>query len=338
MNFHTIITKLSNKENLQVTESRHLMESIMAGELSDARLGAVLIALNHKGVSVDELYTFVETLREMAVSIRPAVKPLFDTCGTGGDQSNTFNISTVTAFVLAAADVIVTKHGNRSVSSACGSADVLERLGVNIALDPDQVRRCIERIGIGFLYAPNHHPAFRHVGPIRKELGVRTVFNLMGPLLNPANVSAQVIGVYDPGLTELFARTLQRIGLDNAMVVHGAGLDELTLCGATKITQLQHGYVETYYLHPAEAGLEPCSPDEITSTGVEDSARIFCEVLQGERSPRRDIVLLNAAAGLITAGRAATFPDGVARAADVIDSGRAWVKFEELRRVSHDLG
>ena len=338
MNFQAIITKLGNRQNLKADESQNLMKSIIAGEMSDARVGAVLIALNHKGVSVGELRAFVETLREFAVRIHPKADPLFDNCGTGGDHSSTFNISTVTAFVLSACGVIVTKHGNRSVSSTCGSADVLEHLGVNIQLTPDQVKQCIEELGIGFLYAPNHHPGFRSVSHIRRELGVRTVFNMLGPLLNPASVNAQVIGVYDPQLTELFAETLRELGVSDAMVVHGAGLDELTLCGPTRITQLRARRLRTYYLNPADAGLEPCSMKEITARSLEESADIFMEVLDGRQSARKDTVLINAAAGLVTTGRARTFTEGVQQAGEAIDSGAARQKFEHFRRFCHDIG
>jgi len=333
-----ILTKLSRRQDLTREESLGFMRSVMDGSWSDARVGAALMALNLKGVSVTELAAFVELARSAAVRIAPRARPLMDTCGTGGDGCRTFNISTAAAFVLAGCGVAVAKHGNRSVSSRCGSADVLEALGVNVQLPPEGVQRCIETAGIGFLFAPAHHPAFRRVGEIRRDLGIRTVFNLLGPLLNPAGVSAQLIGVYDPELTNLFAQTLARLGLEDAMVVHGDGLDELTLDGPNRIAWLCRGCVQTFILHPAETGLGCVPREALAVDGPGASAAVVQRVLAGERCPARSVVLLNAAAGLLVAGRAASFADGIARAAAAVDSGRAAAKLEELRRYSHDSG
>jgi len=337
MSFSIILNKLCNKKDLDSSESKELMSSIMDKKLTDAQIGAALIALKNKGVSADELSAFVKIIREFAVKIKPNVKQLVDTCGTGGDKSNTFNISTVSAFVLAGCGVFVAKHGNKAVSSSCGSADVLQALGVNINIAPKDIEKCIEQIGIGFLFAQKHHPAFKNVGHIRKELGTRTVFNMLGPLLNPANVEAQVIGVFNPKLTELYAETLKKIGVKSAMVVHGDGLDEITLCGKTKITQLKDGKIDTFYLEPEEFGFKQCSIDELKADDIEESEKIFLDVLKREKSPKRDIVLLNAAAGLIVAGKAKDFKEGVEMAAQSIDSGNALKKLEELREVSNDL-
>lgn len=337
MNFQNILTKLSNKEHLDSLESKEVMKAIIENKISDAQTGAVLTALQNKGVSADELSAFVEILKTFAVQIKPNVKFLVDSCGTGGDNSNTFNISTVSAFILAACGAAVAKHGNRSVSSKCGSADVLEKLGVNINLSPENTKRCIEETGIGFMFAQKYHPAFKNVGHIRKELGVRTVFNMLGPLLNPANVNAQVIGVFDPALTELFAQTLKKTGIKNAMVVHGDGLDEVTICGETKITQLANGNIKTFNIKPEDFGFERCSRNDIKGGDLEENAKIFLEILNGKKSPKRDIVLLNAAAGLIVAKKAQTFEEGVKLAAEAIDSRNALRKFEEFRRLSNDL-
>jgi len=338
MNAPQVLQRLGGGHDLDRAEAAGLMRAIMAGEWSDACVGAALMALQVKGVSVTELGAFVEVCREFAVRIHPRVDPLLDTCGTGGDGARTFNISTAAAFVVAGCGVPVAKHGNRSVSSGCGSADVLEELGVRIQLTPAQVQRCIEEIGIGFLFAPSHHPAFKRVGQLRRELGLRTVFNLMGPLLNPANVSAQVVGVYDPDQTELLAATLREVGVRRAMVVHGDGLDELTLAGLSKISRLRDGKIETYYLDPGPLGLARVPPAELAVDGPAESATALLGVLSGQKSPRRDIVLLTAAAGLAAAGLADDLADGLALAAAAVDDGRAYDRFEQLRRFSHDPG
>ena len=337
MNVENILGKLNNKEELDSAESKEVMKLIIEGKLSDEQIGEILIALQNKGVSVTELSAFVDILKTFAVQIKPDVELLVDTCGTGGDKSSTFNVSTVTAFVLAGCGVAVAKHGNRSVSSECGSADVLEKLGINIELSPENTKKCIEQVGIGFMFAPLYHPAFKNVAPIRKKLGVRTVFNILGPLLNPASPKAQVIGVYDPALTELFAQTLEKSGMKNAMIVHGNGLDEITLCGETKITQIKDGSIKTFNLNPEEFGFKECAEDDLKGKGAEENAKIFLEILNGEKSAKRDVVLLNAAAGLIVAEKAETFEDGIKIATEAIDNGSALRKFEELKRMSNDL-
>lgn len=337
MNFTDILNKLCNKEDLTDSDAKEVMESIMNGKLTDSQTGAVLIALQNKGVSTNELSAFVEVLKTFAVKIKPDIKLLADTCGTGGDKKSTFNISTVSAFVLAGCGVGVAKHGNKAVSSNCGSADILEKLGVNIDLSPDQSKECIEQVGIGFLFAPTYHPAFKNVAHIRKELGVRTVFNMLGPLLNPADAAAQVIGVFDPSLTELFAETLKNLGMKNAMVVHGEGMDEITLTGKTKITQLKDGRIETFCLNPSDYGFKKCSENNLKVSSQEESKKTFLDILNSKKSPKRDIVLLNTAAGLIVAGKAENFEEGIKLAAESIDSGKALEKFHELRRLSNDF-
>ncbi len=287
-----------------------------------------MIALQNKGVNADELSSFVEVLKEFAVKIKPDVDVLVDTCGTGGDKSGTFNISTVAAFVLAACGVAVAKHGNKSVSSKCGSADVLESLGVNIKISSEKTRECIEKVGIGFMFAPLYHPAFKNVAPVRKKLGVRTVFNMLGPLLNPASPDAQVIGVYDSSLTELFAETLKKNGMKNAMVVYGDGVDEIF--GDTKITHLKDGEIKTFNLKL------DVDINELKADSVEEHKKVFLDVLKGEKSAKREVVLMNAAAGLIVAGKASGFEEGVKIAAEAIDSGKALKKFEEFREFTND--
>jgi anthranilate phosphoribosyltransferase len=249
---------------------------------------------------------------------------VFDTCGTGGDGANTFNVSTVAARVLAACGVRVAKHGNRSASSRCGSADLLEALGVNIAAEPPIVERCLEHAGIAFLFAPVFHPSMKHAAATRKELGIRTAFNLLGPLTNPAGASRQLVGVPRPELTELVARSLAQLGSERAWVVHGAdGLDEISTTGYTKISECRDGNVNTFYLHPADVGLAKSAPGALAGGDASDNAAIARSVLQGTPGGARDVVLLNAGAALFVAGTAATVRDGIAMAADAIDSGRA---------------
>jgi len=332
-----LLQKLINKEDLNEPEAKELMKLVIEGKLTDSQAGGVLIALQNKGVNADELSAFVEVLKEFAVKIKTNVKPLVDTCGTGGDKSGTFNISTVTAFVLAGCGVFVAKHGNKAVSSGCGSADVLEKLGVNIKLAPEDTKKCIEEIGIGFMFAPLYHPAFKTVANIRKELGVRTVFNMLGPLLNPANPDGQVIGVFEPALMEIYIETLKKLGMKNAMVFHGDGLDEITLCGETGIAQIADGKIRKFKIKPEDFGFKRCSKDELKGGSLEENAKIFLEILHGKKSQKRDVVLLNAAAGLIVAGKTKTFENGITLAMEAIDNGNALKKFDEFKRMSNEL-
>jgi anthranilate phosphoribosyltransferase len=276
-------------------------------------------------------------MRARASKLSRSFAPVFDTCGTGGDGAHTFNVSTVAALVLAACGVRVAKHGNRSASSRCGSADLLETLGVNIAAPPAVVERCLEHAGIAFLFAQVFHPSMRHAGPTRKELGVRTAFNLLGPLTNPAGATRQLVGVPRPELTELVARSLAQLGADRAWVVHGAdGLDEISTTGYTKISECRAGAVNTFYLHPADVGLPKATPRDLRGGEAEDNAGIARAVLSGAKGPRRDVVLLNAGASLLIAGRVNGIPDGIAMAADAIDSGRAGDVLQRLTALSHE--
>jgi anthranilate phosphoribosyltransferase len=262
--------------------------------------------------------------------------PVFDTCGTGGDGAGTFNVSTVAALVLAACGVRVAKHGNRSASSRCGSADLFEALGVNVAAPPAVVERCLEQAGIGFLFAPTFHPSMRHAAPTRRELGVRTAFNLLGPLTNPAGAKRQLVGVPRPELTELVARSLAQLGAERAWVVHGAdGLDEISTTGYTKVSECRDGSVNTFYLHPGDVGLPKAAPEALKGGSPADNAAIAVSVLRGDMGPARDIVLLNAGASLLISDRARTIPEGIAMAADAIDSGRAQEVLQRLAILSN---
>jgi anthranilate phosphoribosyltransferase len=263
--------------------------------------------------------------------------PVFDTCGTGGDGAHTFNVSTVAALVLAACGVRVAKHGNRSASSRCGSADLFEELGVNVAAQPPVVERCLEQAGIAFLFAQVFHPSMRHAAPTRKELGVRTAFNLLGPLTNPAGAARQLVGVPRPELTELVARSLGLLGAERAWVVHGAdGLDEISTTGYTKVSECRNGAVNTFYVHPADVGLAKGAPEALRGGDAKDNAAIARAILGGAPGPQRDIVVLNAGASLLIAGKAATVPEGIAMAAGAIDSGRAGQVLETLIAVSNE--
>jgi len=325
------IRKAVEGVHLTEDEAAAAMEAIMEGEATPAQIAAFITALRIKGETVDEIAGCARVMREKAAKITPRRTPLVDTCGTGGDGANTFNISTAAAFVAAAAGAAVAKHGNRSVSSRCGSADVLEALGVRIDLTPDAVRECIDQVGIGFLFAPLFHSSMRHaVGP-RKEIGIRSVFNVLGPLTNPASAQAQVVGVYDAALTEPLARVLGRLCVREAYVVHGQPrLDEISISGETQVSHLKDGEVHTFRIRPEDAGLKTWPAETIAGGDAQHNAAIIRSVLKGKEGPQRDVVLLNAAAALLVAGLAKDLMDGVARAAESIDRGRAYEKLEAL--------
>ena len=330
------IAKLIDGQDLTREESAGVMEEIMGGEATPAQIAAFLVALRIKGETVEEITGCAQVMRRMATRIRTGHPVGVDTCGTGGDGGGTFNVSTAAAFVVAGAGVCVAKHGNRSVSSRCGSADVLQALGVRIEAPPEKVEQCLDRVGIGFLFAPLLHGAMKHaIGP-RREIGVRTIFNLLGPLTNPAGATRQVLGVYDGDLTETLARVLGELGAERALVVHGVdGLDEITTTGPTKVSELRDGEVNTYYIDPTQFGLPLSRREDLLGGTAEQNAQVLLEVLEGKPGPQRDIVLLNAAAGLVVGGRAETLAQGVELAAESIDSGRALEKLEGLRRVSN---
>jgi anthranilate phosphoribosyltransferase len=315
----------------QIVEGRDLnaeeAESLL-GEIfdsaTDAQIGALLVALRMKGESVPEIAGLARKMRSSSVRIDPRVKgTMVDTCGTGGDSSNTINVSTAAAIVSAACGVPVAKHGNYAVSSKCGSANVLSELGVNISPKPEEVQAMIETVGIGFMLAPIFHPAMKRVGPIRRELGMRTVFNILGPLTNPAGAKAQVMGVYDPRLCEKLAQVLNALGTERAMVVHGMGMDEITNTGETAVSELKDGEVRSYSLHPGDFGYPLASARDIAGGTPEENARKLVNVLRGERSPARDIIAMNSGAAVYVSGQASTLQDGTRMAEAALDSGSA---------------
>jgi anthranilate phosphoribosyltransferase len=308
------------------------MREIMDGEATPAQIAGLLAALRVRGEAVEEITGFATVMRDKCVRIHPRRPDLVDTCGTGGDRVKTFNISTIAALVAAGAGVAVAKHGNRSVTSRCGSADVLEALGVNLAPPPEVVQACIDEIGIGFLFAPAFHPAMKHAVPVRRELGIRTVFNVLGPLTNPAGARAQVLGVFAPEWTEPLAHVLCNLGAARAFVVHGMdGLDEISTLGETRVAEVKDGRVTSFSLRAKQVGLDTATADDLAGADAEASAQIALAVLKGEQGPRRDIVVLNAAAAIVAGGRAETLEEGVAAAARSIDSGAAADTLERLR-------
>ena len=325
------LQKLAEGRGLGETECGEAFDLIMDGAATPAQLGAFLMGLRLKGETPDEIAGATRSMRRHAVFVDPRGKPVVDTCGTGGDSLGTFNISTTAAFVVAGAGVPVAKHGNRSITSKCGSADVLAELGVNLDAPPDVVEECIHGAGIGFLFAPGLHPAMKHAMGPRRELGVRTLFNLLGPLSNPAGATCQVVGVFAPELTEMFAEVLRRLGSRRVLVVHGQdGMDEITVTGTTRITELRDGQLRTYNFDPL-AMIEEYAPLSALAGGdAVENARIVRAVLGGERGPRRAIVCLNAAAGLIAGGRAADFAEGYRLAQKTIDEGKAQQALEAL--------
>lgn len=326
------IKKIVEGHNLTREEAALTMDTIMQGNATPSQIAAFLTALRMKGETVDEITGFAEKMREHAVNIYPHQKSLVDTCGTGGDVSGTFNISTVSAFVAAGAGVPIAKHGNRSVSSRCGSADMLEALGVKIDIDPKKVEECINEVGIGFIFAPNFHKAMRHAMPTRKEIGIRTVFNILGPLTNPARAKAQVLGVFHPELTEKVAEVLRNLGVEHAIVVHGMdGLDEISVSEKTQVTELKDGKIHTYFIKPEDFGIHRGRKDEILGGSTAENAEIAIEILKNEeKGTKRNIVLLNAAAAIFVGGKAKDIKEGIKLAAESIDSGEAYRKLEEL--------
>jgi anthranilate phosphoribosyltransferase len=333
-----VLNKLVRRGDLTRTESQALMGAIMSGELSDVQVAGVLVALRAKGETVEEITGFAQAMREHLVPVALRSNGAIDTCGTGGDGRGTFNISTAAALVTASMGITVAKHGNRAVSSQCGSADVLEALGVNISLSPEAVSRLIDRVGIGFLFAPRHHPAMKYAAAARRGLGLRTVFNLLGPLTNPAGVKRQLVGVYEPALTETVARVLQALGSERVYAVHGMdGSDEVSVTAPTRVTELANGAVRTFEFDPATVGVGPTAAEAILGGSAAENAATIEAVLSGAAGPHRDAVVVNAAFAAMAAGRAADAREGAAMATAAIDSGRARDKLESLRRVSGEL-
>ncbi len=334
--FAALIEKLQRRQDLTVDEAATAMDAIMEGAAQPAQIAGLLIAMSMKGERPAEVVGLAKTMRARATKLTSVPGPVFDTCGTGGDRAHTFNVSTVAALVVAGCGVKVAKHGNRSVSSRCGSADVFEALGVNVTAPAPVVERCLHEGDIAFFFAPTFHPSMRHAAPARKDLGVRTAFNLLGPLTNPAGAARQLVGVPRPELTELVARSLGLLGSERAWVVHGAdGLDEISTTGYTKISEYRDGAVHTFYLHPGDVGLAKASPEALRGGDAAENARIAREILDGSAGPARDIVLLNAGASLLVAGRVPSIEEGIRLAAEALDSGSARAALARLAELSH---
>ena len=335
MTFQALIEKLTRHEDLTSDEAAAAMTEIMQGRAAPAHIAGLLIGLAMKGERPSEIVGLARAMRAHAVPLSRRFDDVFDTCGTGGDRSGTFNISSCAAIVVAACGVAVAKHGNRSASSRTGGADVYEALGIRISAPPPVVERCLAEAGIGFFFAPTFHPSMRHAATVRKELGVRTAFNLLGPLTNPAGASRQLVGVPKPELTELIARSLLLLGSTRAWVVHGAdGIDEITTTGYTKVSECRDGAVNTFYLHPADVGLPKSPPGSLAGGEAEQNAQIVQAVLHGSRGPARDVVLMNAGAALFVAGAVRSVDDGIVMASRAIDRGDASRTLERLVTIS----
>jgi len=331
MTLKETLSKLAERKDLDPAEAENMMCMIMEGQVSQAQIGALLLALHMKGETADEIAAFARVMRDHAVMVRPVTgRMLVDTCGTGGDGVQTFNISTASAFVAAGAGCPVVKHGNRGVSSRCGSADVLAALGINLSPAIGMQARIVEKVGIAFFFAPNYHPAMKHVMAARQEIGCRTIFNILGPLANPAGAQAQVLGVYRPDLTGTLADVLRMLGLSRAMVVHGSGLYEITATGDTVIAELNNGAIRTYTIRCDAYGIAPAQPADLTGGNAQQNARIIRDILQGERGAARDIVLMNAGAALYVGELARDLHEGIRLAAISIDSGNASARLDAL--------
>jgi anthranilate phosphoribosyltransferase len=345
------IAKVVERENLTEAEMIDVMDQIMSGEATPAQVAAIVTALRMKGETVEEITGAARVMRDRATRIRVDnhvldldrddinldLESILDTCGTGGSGTNTFNVSTTVAFVVSACGVKVAKHGNRSVSSCCGSADVLEALGVNLDVTPEIVEKCIAGIGIGFLFAPALHGAMKYAAGPRREIGIRTIFNILGPLTNPAAADCQVLGVYREDLTEKLAHVLKNLGCRRGFVVHGMdGMDEITLTAPTRIAEVSPHGVSLALIKPEEFGLSRCVMEDLHGGDAGENARIVREILAGEKGPKRDIVLLNAAFALIAAGKAIDPQDGISLAADAVDSGRAMKQLEKLQQMTNE--
>lgn len=329
------IRELTQKRNLTSELMQGVMEEIMSGKATTAQIVSFLTALSNKGETKQELTAALLVMRKYATRIYVDKEVILDTCGTGGDKKGTFNISTAVAFVAAAAGITVAKHGNRAVSSSCGSADILEALGININMDKEKIERCLRDIGVAFLFAPNLHPAMKYALPARKQLGKKTIFNLLGPLSNPAGATHQLVGVYDRGLTEVVAGVLMQSGTKHTLVVHGEdGLDEFTTTAKTFISEAQRGKINNYEIDPEDFGLPRAKSEDLLGSGVAENARMLVDIFKGRAGPLRDIVLLNAAAAIYVADKAGSIKEALALATNAIDTGRALNKLELLKEYS----
>ena len=337
MMFRDYLEKIVDRQDLQQAEMSQGLSEIFSGSVTDAQVGAFMAALATKGETFEELAGAAQAMRKKAVRVDVPAADVVDTCGTGGDGANTFNISTTTAFVVAGCGVTVAKHGNRSVSSKCGSADLLETLGVNLNTDPEIVEEAIGEIGIGFLFAPMYHGAMKYAMKARKEVGLRSIFNMLGPLTNPAGANCQLLGVYAPQLTEMFAQALKMLGSKRAFVVHGhEGLDEISVCAPTRISELTDGVIRTYDIGPEQYFGDTADPQELIGGDPDQNAVICRSILKGEKGSRRNVVVFNAAAALVAAGRAPDFGEGIPQAEAAIDSGAAESKLEALVKYTRD--
>lgn len=337
MEFTKYLSQIVARTDLDRDSMGDMMDQILSGTVTESQIGAFMAALATKGETFEELAGAAQAMRRKAARIQTTSKKVVDTCGTGGDASGSFNISTTTAFVVAGCGITVAKHGNRSITSKCGSADVLEELGVNISTDPEIVEEAVNDIGIGFLFAPTFHSAMRHAAKPRKEVGIRSIFNMLGPLTNPAAARCQILGVFAPQLTEMFANALKILGAHRAFVVHGHdGMDEITICAPTRVSELNNGLVKSYDLDPVEFFGEYADPADIKGGDKTVNAAITRAVLNGEKGPRRNIVLINTAAALVAADAAENLAQGIEKAGLSIDSGKALEKLEALARFTQE--
>ncbi|MBU4344822.1 MAG: anthranilate phosphoribosyltransferase [Desulfobacteraceae bacterium] len=337
--FRENLNKIVHRKNLSENEMSEMITEIFTGNITDAQIGAFMAALATKGETFEELAGAAKAMRKKALRIQVSSQTVVDTCGTGGDAAQTFNISTTTAFIVAGCGVTVAKHGNRSVSSKCGSADLLEAMGVKLDINPEIVEEAIEEIGIGFLYAPLYHGAMRYAAKARKEIGIRSIFNMLGPLTNPAGANCQLLGVYAPELTEMFAHALRLLGTKRAFIVHGHdGLDEISVCAPTRISELKDDLIRTYDITPEDFFGSKANPEDLAGGDSEENAGITRRIFAGEKGPKRDVVLLNASAALIAAGKAKDFKEGISLAETSIDSGAAAEKLEKLARYTQENG
>ena len=337
MMFRDNLSKIIERNNLSEEEMSQVMTDIFSGNITEAQIGALMAALATKGETFEELAGAAKAMRRKAKRIQTTAATVVDTCGTGGDGTHSFNISTTTAFVVAGCGVTVAKHGNRSVSSQCGSADLLEALGVKLDIEPEIVEEAVQEIGIGFLFAPLYHSAMRFAAKPRKEVGLRSIFNMLGPLTNPAGANCQLLGVYAPELTEMFAQALQLLGAKRAFVVHGHdGLDEISVCAPTRVTELNDGLIRTYDIHPEQYFGDLADPESLKGGEPETNAEITRNILKGESGAHRNVVVLNAAAALMAAGAAKDLKEGIRLAGAAIDNGDAMRKLEKLVEYTND--
>ena len=336
MDIKEAIGKLVNRTDLTEGETEEVMNQIMSGDATPAQVAAFLTALRMKGETIQEITGAARVMREKVRRVRAKADLVLDIVGTGGDQKGTINISTASAFVVAGAGITVAKHGNRAVSSHSGSADVLAALGVKIDAPKERVEECLEKIGIGFLFAPLLHEAMKYAVQPRREIAIRTIFNLLGPLTNPAGATHQLTGIYDGALTEPIAQVLKNLGTARAMIVHGLeGMDEISLCGPTRVSELRDGKVRTYTVSPEEFGLKPCRLEDLHGGAPEECAAFLRGVLRGEKGPKRDVVLLNSGAALYVSGVAGSIGEGIGVAAESIDSGKAQRKLDQLVQMTN---